>query len=95
MKNGAKMDPRAHSGAKGSQGGKKVPKIVWIWFGFASILAPSWHLKAPVWESFFNAFFEGVFFGPWAAFGCPRCPKGSQNGAKMEPKGCLKASFGR
>ena len=44
---------------------------------------------------FFNVFLEGVFFGPWATFGRQRCPKGSQNGAKMEAKAILGAPSGK
>jgi len=95
MENGAEMGPGGHLGAKGSQGGKKVPKMVWIWSGFEPFWAPFWDLAASFSEAFFNVFFGGVFFAPWATFGSQRCPKGSQNGAKMEPKGSLGVPSGK
>ena len=53
------------------------------------------HLEAPFWKCFFDPFFEGVFFAPWARFGCPRWPKCSQNVAKIEPKGSLGTPSGK
>jgi len=89
------MGSGAHSGPEGPQGGKKVPKMVWIWSGLGSFSAPFWYLGAPFRESFFDAFSEGVFFGLWAIFGCPRWPKGLQNGAKMDAKASLGAPSGK
>ena len=80
MKNGAKIGPGTASGAKRAQGGKKVPKMVWIWSGFESFLAPFCHLEALFWKSFFVVFLEGNFFSPWAFFGA----QGAQKAAKME-----------
>ena len=50
---------------------------------------------APFSMPFFDAFVEGLFFASWATFGCQRCPKGSQNGAKMEPKASLGVPSGK
>ncbi len=52
VKTGAKMGSGAHSGPEGSQGGKKVPKMVWIWSGLEPFLAPFWHLEASVCKLF-------------------------------------------
>ena len=81
------MGPGTHSGAKGAQGGKKVPKMIWIWSGLEPFLAPFWHFEAPLWRSFFDVFFEGLFFASWATFGRPGCPKGSQNEPKWSQTG--------
>ena len=40
------MGPGGQLGAKGSQEGKKMPKVVWIWSGFEPFLAPFWDLEA-------------------------------------------------
>ncbi len=44
---------------------------------------------------FFDPFLESLFFASWATFGRPRWPKASQNEAKMDPKGYLKALPGK
>ena len=50
---------------------------------------------AHCWRSFFDVFFEVLFFAPWVTFGRPRCPKGSQSEAKIELKGSLRAPCGK
>ena len=72
-----------------------MPKMVWIWSGLGSFSAPFWYLGAPFRESFFDAFSEGICFGLWPIFGCPRWPKGLQNGAKMDAKASLGAPSGK
>ncbi len=68
-----------------------MARVVWI--------NPFWSSFLRLWGTFslpfFDAFLEGVFFGLWATFGCPRCPKGLQNGAKMEAKASLEAPSGK
>ncbi len=90
MKTGAKMGSEAHSGPEGSQGGKKVLKMVWIWSGLGSFWAPFWYLKAPFRESFLMLFREGSF----SVFGRLLGARGAQKGSKMEPKRSPKRARG-
>ena len=91
MKNGTKMGSGAHSGPEGSQGRKKVPKIVWIWFGLGSFLAPCLCLEAFWGGVMFCCFFGRRLFRSLGDFWVPkvpkRAPKWSQNGAQSEPRG--------
>jgi len=90
MENGAEMGPGGHFGAKGSQEGKKVPKIVWIWSGFEPFWAPFWDLEAFFSEYFFDVFLEVSFSLPGRLLGA----KGAQKAPKMEPKWSPKGAWG-
>ena len=57
----------------------KNAKSVKVPFHFGGYFGDLW---ACFLESFFHVFLEGTFFGTWATFGHPRCPRGSQ----MEPE---------
>ena len=46
-------------------------------------------------EFILGCFLGGVFLAPWVTFGCLRCPKGSQHGAKMEAQAWLEAPCGK
>jgi hypothetical protein len=76
---------RASGSEKGAKGNHRDAP-----FG-VTFEGPGHQFRAP----FFDAFSGGVFFAPWAGFESPKCPKGSQNEPKMEPKGCLRASSGK
>ena len=87
MENGAEMGPGGHLGAKGSQEGKKVPKMVWIWSGFELFWAPFWLLEASFSESFFYVFLEGSFSLPGRLWGAQDAQKAPIMEPKWSPKG--------
>ena len=62
MENGAEMGPRGHLGAKGSQEGKKVQKVVLINPVWGTILDTFCCFAG---ARFFSVFFEGLFSLPW------------------------------
>ena len=81
----------APSGAKMGGGREKRCHYLILATHFGSLFPDVW---APFWESFFDAFLEGLFFASWATFGRQGPPKERQNGAKMVPKASLGAPSG-
>ena len=67
-----------------------MPKVVWIWPGFESFLAPFWDLEAFFSESFFYVFLEVPFSIPSRLLGT----NGGQKASKMEPKWSPKGASG-
>ncbi len=60
--------------------------------GHGQITQPIWDVIFVLLEDllrclFLMFFWEGLFFGPWATFGRPRCPKGCQSDRNDSKKG--------